>query len=248
VRFWFVVAMLLLMAACNEQQRGAPEVAPSEVLSPSPSFDCPNQAEVIADAEAYSAGALNADVDGDGESDEVSLAIDEGAADPECRYFLVVKTNGALQSLAIEQEGLEGSLRAPSLVTAGQIDGVDGLEVVVSLLSGASTDFSGVFTSEDGALRRVGIEGGPAGDLFPSGGSVVQVAGSDCTSDGGVVISEAIASGPPGRYEVSRRFYEPADDELQISRDLTEELVLVEAELSQLPEFRSPPFGSCPAG
>jgi hypothetical protein len=247
-RLRVAVVGVLLMAACSDGQPATPRVAPSAVLSPSPSFDCSNQAEIIADPEARGPGTLNADVDGDGESDEVSLAIDEDAADLECRFFLVVETVEGAHSVTIDQEGLATELQAPSLVTAAQVDAAGGLEVVVRLLGGASTDFSGVFTYTGDELRRVSVEGGPSGDLFPSGGTVAHVEGSDCADGGLVVISEALANGPPGSYEVTRRFFEPADDELQIRRDLTEKLSLEEAELSQLPEFRSPPFGSCPAG
>lgn len=241
-----IIGACLVLAACSGEEAPAPRPAPSALLTPAGDLDCPGQAALAADPRAR-LGNLTGDIDGDGEADEVALVADEDTRDPACRYFLVVETNTTRYSVALAEEGAEGSARPPNLVTVAQIDGRGGLDVVVSLLAGASTDFSGVFILMDDELERLEVPNGPAGDLFPTGGTVANIAGSDCAGDGRVVISEAIAAGAPGRYQVTRRIYEADEGRPALGEPEVETFRAAEDELQRLPEFVTSPFGSCPA-
>jgi hypothetical protein len=78
------------------------------------------------------------------------------------------------------------------------------------------------------------------GNLFPTGGSVGHIEGSDCAGDG-VVISSAVPAGK--KYEVTRTFYDFEETTL-VPRG-SDRHVVGAASLNNYPEFAGPPFARC---
>jgi hypothetical protein len=250
-----IVAVLLLLGpACTgsddvvtRRQERTPSSAPPPISSPatSPTDDCPNAEAVALDESLRLSGTLQGDVDGDGGEDSVYLAEDPGAA-PECKLFVLVSTTQTTHQASIRHsEIFESGISQPRLNTVAQIDGRAGLEVVIDLISGASTVFAGVFTMGGGELVQVKSDtpGMAVGDLFAYGGSVGHLDGVDCSSTG-VVASTAVAR--DDSYRVKRYFLVPREDELIVDRGLTEKAVIALEDLDRFPEFVRSPFGSCP--
>lgn len=190
-------------------------------------------------------GPLSGDVDGDRRSDRTYLVVDPGGAIG-CRAFLVVENTSESHTLAIDREELSFDLGLPTLVDLRQIDGRPGLDVVVDLLSGASTVFAGVFTMQSGALKQLQVEGGNlvVPDLFGHGSSTGHIEAADC-SDRGVVISAAT---PAGRlYVVQRRFYRTDGGILRLDPGRDERAAIMLGALpTRFPEFASSLFSNCP--
>jgi hypothetical protein len=206
---------------------------------------CPNEAEVTSDPSARIGGSLRGDVDGDGSTDDVSLAFDDTGA-LGCQAFLVVEGSGEGAVLAIESFDPGFGLPQPRLNTLAEIDTAPGNEVVVDLVAGASTQFVGLFTMTGGELARVEVEGGefPTDDLFPYGGSVGHVDASDCAAAAGtIVISSATPRGDD--YQVIRRFFSFQDSTPRVELSSTKRDRVALEELGRYSEYRSSPFGGC---
>jgi hypothetical protein len=197
----------------------------------------------VADPSLRVGGSLRGDVDGDGTSDEVFIQHAPGA-DPACTYFVAVRTAGTVLSSPIEQAEGGTSLGLPALDSLAQVDGRPGLDVVVTVLAGASTTFYGIFSAGSGRLARMGVTGASDfGPLFPSGGSAGHLEASDCTPDGMVVV-QATPSG--SGWAVKRSFYKTRGDVFEFDHAANQTDV-PSTRVSTLPEFKATPFGSCPA-
>lgn len=185
-------------------------------------------------------GELSGDVDGDGAAEEVAIAA-AGERVPGCSFFLVVGERSA----AIDQEGMSTELGLPSIEALREVDGRPGAEVVVGLVSGASTQYFGLYSMGGGSLERLGVVGPttPKG-LFPSGGGVTHLAASDCRAPGEVLISSAIYRGR--RYEVRREVYRLEEGAFRFDPLAGEVLHVGQRHILTVPEFAAPPFGSCP--
>ena len=247
-----VLFALVAMAACDDggepspTSRTTPPSPPeSSAASPSPDVvvegSCAN-GPAAATAEPLG-GTVSGDVDGDGTDDDAYLVLDEDG-DPGCRTFLVAATGSGTLVTPTSDEGVEHALQAPRINSLVQIDGRGGSEIVVDLEQGASTQFVGLFTVADGSLQRVRVQGdAPSGDLFPYGGSVGHIEGSDCGPEPGSVV--VTTASPVGRrYEVRTTTYEMTDAAL---RPLANERprVVEPSELGDIGAFQSSPFGSC---
>ena len=250
----------LLLAAC---EGGEPPVTsePSLTAQPSPSdgtvrvvgdphFECPNAEEVAVSVNSRGEQTLTGDVDGDGAEDEVWLSTDEPAPD-RCGHFITVETADRIYWAATDTSDVPSSLEAPTLNSLADIDGDGDVEIVVNLEAGASTQFVGVFALTRSGLERMTVDGrgpGPFGaeieGLFAYGGSVGHLEAVDCLDDH-VVLSAAIPSGPPGAYEVERRFFSPAGTALVLEKDLTEKHTVRDLKVDDFPEFAGSPFLSC---
>jgi len=240
-----LMASLLLAAACDGATDGQSNSAAS---SPTPTTTptCPNHDAVVSDASLARSGSLTGDVDGDGSEDEIRLATDEDGSEG-CRDFVIVDTGDALHAVGILQATLPPELNFPQLRTLAQIDGRPGLEVVVDLGVGASTQFAGAFTMGAGRLERLKltvdvVAGGQ--HLFAYGGSVGHLSGVDCVDGNGIVSTIATPDG--NRYFAMRVFlvfergaFRPADT--KEARALFEELP------ERFPELSGTPFASCPS-
>lgn len=188
---------------------------------------------------------MDVDVDGDGTPDEVFLVEADGG--PRCSTYLMADTDAATLSTPVpQQEALTPGIGLPALTGAAQIDKRPGLDVYVTVLSGASTTFLNVFSAGSGRLELLEIENGQYGSLFPSGASVAHAEASDCGSGGNIVVSKAERVEPGWGVRIQylrfngRRFV-PADPSEAMTTDPIGRL------MKSFPEFRATPFGSCPS-
>lgn len=234
----FFSAILILgigMSACDGRE---PEPGPSATgASVETAGECPNEPAALQGAPE---GSLTGDVTGDGEPDSIVLHADEDGA-PGCTAFLSIDGRW---SAAIDQDGMVAEAGLPSLMGLVQIDGRPGLDIVVRLLSGASTEFAGVFTVGSGQLERLQIDDAAgSGDLFAYGGGVTHLDGVDCDEEGRVVIASAVSQDAEV-YQVTRTIMELGGSAL-VPIEMTESEVPAE-EVHSLPELTGAPFGSCP--
>jgi hypothetical protein len=231
-----------LAAACDSEPPSperAATASPAPVASDTTLLDCPEQNAVV---DGPPRGSLTGDVTGDGEEEVVSLYLDDDGA-PGCEAFLELGDGGPV--VPVTQEGMSSGPGFPNLVGLAQIDGRPGLDVIVRLLAGASTEFVGVFSAAPGHLERLTVEDSSGlGDLFPYGGGVTHLDGIDCDDDGRVVISSAVSEDAE-TYTYTRTVYELEGSALvPVETDGSQVTV---AELQDIPEFARSPFGSCPS-
>jgi hypothetical protein len=273
---WFPIALVLCLAvACSGD--GEPEAGdlPPGVVEGSPTVgvggatpssspttaqptatpECPNEAAVATDPSKQAGASVAADVDGDGVSDDIHIALD-GAGGEGCAAFLVIETGaGATVAAPAWEVGAQGGLPAPRINTFIDIDERAGAEVLVDEAAGASTQFVGAFMYLDEDLHRVTVEDGigaeaeigGASDLFPYGGSVGHLSMVDCTGEG-VVIATATPSTEPGAaeegiYEYRRRIYS-FDGSVLVKED-TEVHDVPTTGFNRFPEYGGSPFGNC---
>lgn len=236
-------AAAVVFVACSPD---APEVSrPSEPASVSPggqSSGCPDEASLI-DKAVAEGRAVPADLEGDGVDEQLVLAKDP-AGDRRCQAILgVISSTFGRLSIAIDDE-LSFDLGLPVVTGTAEIDGEAPKEIIVTLASGASTGFAGLFSIKEGRLVRRTLEGdSPYSSLFPFGGSVGHLEGSDCAELGTIVVSSATAEGRG--YEVVRRFFESSDSTFVLNDRLTEVESVKPKELNGFPEFTSAPFAGC---
>ena len=251
-----VAGLLLLGAACSDDEEPTPDPTPTVSVSPeetptpdtTPSetgvTDCDNETEALS-GEAN--GSLIGDVDGDGNEDTVSVFVDE-SGDQGCQAFITIETGSGEGVAPIVQEGTTFEVGFPALAMLAEIDGEPGLDIVVNLIAGASTQFAGVYTAHDGFPERLTFDVPTEfGDLFPTGGSVGHLEASDCVGPGAITITTAVPQGD--RYKVTRSAYVVVDGKLTPQEEgQSIEKVPLDDALDRFPEFQASPFGSCPAG
>jgi hypothetical protein len=237
-----LIVIATFAVACESGSSGEPSetTATEDRSSPPIEPDCSNQAEVIADPESVRSRRLSADVDGDGRDDTLSVAVNPDSPQG-CRAFLVAATGAGSMAEEISDFDISFDLGLPTLEGVVQVGDGPGGEAVVRIVAGASTLFVGLFTVHEGRLQRIEVAGDAQfGNLFPAGGSVGHLEGSDCTQDG-IVISTGV---PKGRgYEVTRTFYsvmgsraEPTGTETDFVRS---------RDLNRYPELAGIPFLNC---
>jgi hypothetical protein len=213
--------------------------------------DCANEEDAVVDAVSQT-GILEDDVDGDGESDSVFL-VEDDEGEPGCKSFIVVRTAGTQYSTAADPTGTPRSMSTPTLNSLAEVNGREGVEIVINVEMGASTQFAALFTFSSGGIEPIELKGkGPGpfasglGDLFPFGGSVGHLDAVDCTNEGDVVMSAAIPSGDSAdAYEVERRFFRVQGSKLVLDKDRTRVEVVDAAGVDEFPEFSGSPFLSC---
>ena len=219
---------------------------PSEAPSPEPASACAEEI-VTAESETHPAqSSFMGDVDGDGEHDPISIKSFP-RAEPGCRAVLTAFPGGAPISVSLEQEGVDVASGAPTLLGAADVDGRPGSEIIVRLVSGASTEFLGLYSAASGSLERLTVKGGEFGDLFPSGGSVGHLEQSDCAEPGTVVIATATPQG--AKYLVRRAGFVWDGDAFSPDSNATTEEVVDADDLASgavLGFASGAPFGSCP--
>jgi hypothetical protein len=237
-----MLAVVCLAAACANA--GSPEPEPEPTRTETPSTSCPNE-EALSSDESARRGELRGDVTGDGDADDVFIAVDEGA-EFGCRALLFVASGDGIHAAPLDVEGTDSRLGLPALTGIKQVAGDGGGDVIVEMAAGASTQFAGVFILADGTLEQIRIEGSqpPVENLFAHGGGVTQLSAVDCTADDAVLVSTAVAEGR--RYRVDRHTYEFAGGVLarDPARDETHRVKL-RAVPRSFPEFAGPPFSSC---
>lgn len=215
--------------------------------SPGPvgASECPNEEATVSDPANRSRGALRGDVDGDGRSEVIWLAVDPRAG-ASCQVFLAAGSGSVVRSLPIVQPEMNLALSPPALNTLAAIDTEPGLDVVVDLVTGASTRFVGLFGMYSGALERVRFDGPgtlPA-DLFAYGGSVAHLDGVDCAGRRGTIVVSS-ASPRAERYAIVRRFYRVTPGGSTPLPVRTERHTVEARALNRFSELGSPPFAGC---
>ena len=219
----------------------------SEVVS---SGRCDNEEAVALDEERRGEGSLEGDIDGDGSGDEAFVALDVEGAPEECRAFLVIQRTDGIWSLPIGNPATPYDLGYPRLNSLANVDGRSGLDIVVDVIAGASTQFAGVYTMDGGVLAHVRLRGGPPlqDGLVPYGGSVGHLDAADCVPEEGpgtIVVSRALPAEAETTYEVVRRLYRYfARAELVLDQEATETQLTPDP--GSFREYRASPFGSCP--
>lgn len=248
---WVVgLALVVTLVSCSGDPPAArPEPSTPTTQAPTETPSSPAPSEVACADEAATGerlpGALEGDVDGDGTVDEIFLVRSDPSS-AECALLLVVRGSAATYAVSTQDPAGPYSMTEPRLNGIAEIDDDPGVEVLVDVEAGASTQFLGMFTIDDGELVRVRVGGDSGlGDLFPYGGSVGHIEAANCVADdesADVVIAVATPRG--SRYLVERTFYsfEDGGTLTEVNRD--EERVPVEA-LSQDNDYVTSPFGSC---
>jgi hypothetical protein len=241
------VALLGLACESDDTNPSPPSVGPSQDPSgvpgtqESPVSACPNQQDTVLN-EDLREGEMEADMDGDGDQDVVSVAKDElGTAG--CKGFLVVDQGDSVASLPVE-DTLEVDFGLPQLVGFGEIDASPGAEALLRVNQGASTSFLAVYSLGLGSLVKLPFVDGPHPDgVLPYGGTISHLDGVDCV-DGSVVSTSAAPEG--NGYLLTRSFYVPGDGVMEFDDARTEEVSVEIPELETFPEFAGEPFDNCP--
>lgn len=185
-------------------------------------------------------GLLRVDVDGDGRRDAVAVLADYSGP-PNCRFFLAVDPAvGELLTVELRDpivgEPSAVALRdhpEPRLSAVAEIDGIPGLEMLVTLAQSASGGGVGVFAAHGDQLVRLRRAGSSDDDLFWSNHHNYVVSGVDC--QGRLVVSTSAERDPLTWLWTARRTFLHVDrlrfwrvgDEVRTIRDL-----------ARLPEFR----------
>jgi hypothetical protein len=250
-------ATALLFPACSDDDGPAATPAPSTpALSPTPSpsplptptaagtTGCPNEVQALRRPKGRE---LAGDLDGDGTSERVALAIDR-TGPPGCQAFVSVESKAVPGVVAIDEPQMSFDLGLPALDSVTPVGFGPGDEIVIVATSGASTQFFALITVSDGEPVQVTAQDGPYGNLFPYGGSVGHLEASDCGAptsvDGGVpfvVISSATAVGD--NYRLERSFFRAVTPQLE--PETTERQTVSFEELVSFPEFGEAPFAHC---
>jgi hypothetical protein len=228
---------------------------PSPTLEPSPSptfaSGCANERDATR-SNRLRRGRLTGDLDGDGSDEVVRLALDESGARG-CQAFIVVRSSTIEGITAIdvsESVNVSPNLGLPALDSIKPIGFGPGDEVVLVLWTGASTQFFGLATVVDGNLVQVTIEDS-AYDMFPYGGSVTHLEGSDCAkpsegSDGSTIVISGASTNDGEHFRLERRFFVSSEGaELLPEPGSTERKVVSFDELVSYPEFGEAPFAHC---
>ncbi len=247
-----LLLVLVLVAGCDASPSssvGRVRTPPPDTATPAPptpptaSSRCPNQPDGF-DAGVVG-GELSGDLDGDDSEERVFLVRDE-AGPPGCKTFLVVESVDAAWVVPTDEPDVDYTLQAPRINSLVEVGGAPGLEVLVDLEQGASTQFVGMFTVADEALARVRVrESSGYGDLFPYGGSVSHIEASNCTEEGGADVVVSVATANTRDYTVRRRLYEMTGAILRPVEPARQPPIATVEDLQRLPEFVSSPFGDC---
>jgi hypothetical protein len=239
-RLALAVVMLVPATACVGE-RGASPAPPAVVEQDT---DCSNEITAIA---AGTGETLEGDVTGDGGADRVSLVVDHDG-ERGCQIFVVVEGQerhvlavGGDQTLEISAD----SVSQPRLQDLVDVDGRDGLEIAVVLLTGASTELVALFSMGGGDLARLEIEGGETlGNLLPLGGSVAHNNNVVCDERGRLVL--VTATEQEGAYRVARTPFLAEEDSLLADLSETKSRTVPSEDLAEVKGLGAPAFDGCP--
>jgi hypothetical protein len=194
--------------------------------------------------QALKRGGLPADVDGDGEADQVVVAVDENGR-PGCRSFLGVRTDaGTTYSTAMPDATREPLPFPPEVIGVPQLGDVPGAEVVVDTQARADGAYAQLYTLTGSGLTQVQVPGTDDDSILVEGGGVTAPSGADCRSNGDLLLSNAQVRGPR-TFEVTQQVYSLQVDRLVQSRPPTTSDVAADDLTAQFPEFSAPHFGAC---
>jgi hypothetical protein len=205
----------------------------------------PAAADVVKGWHAYGP-ALSGDTDGDARPDRISVE----RRGKSCRFRIVVRRRqtelrAPLADVACGRD-VEGGL--PRLEGLAAVDPRPGAEIVVDVWSGASTEFSALWTVRSSRLEQLRFPACCSGS-FPYYGSVGHDERVDCVAgQPGVIVSSSArllaVTGKRQRLAVVRRFYRISGS--TVTRTRSERHRVVTRADPPYPEWREPqPFPSC---
>ena len=241
---------VLLLAGCDATSSRRPLGAPTGTRGEQRTCDdVGGRNGLPADFEARGK-ELHGDVNGDGEPERITLR--HGPRRPEaCRNVLVVEMAPDEVRTAV-LDPLEWPSTDPKLRLLAEIDGRDGLEVVVALSPAPAVYRPGVVLTsvrtELVPMRLGGRGAGPYPHLVPFHDEVPS--GVDCTGKRGEIVVTRSSFGPDGDdsvFEVTRTSYRaggttfrPVDEYRAIVDCCNEEAA------RRWPETTDDPFRTCP--
>lgn len=239
------ICAVVVLGACSDGTEPAPRTAPTPSEAPAPEPACPNQEAVIADISLRAGEDLPGDVDGDGAPDSVSIYFDP-TGEPGCQAFVVAELReGGPLAGPLETWRSDYGLPRPTLNSLHDLDRDGTAEIVVNTGVGASTQFVGIVTEEDGVLEQVTADvqapQGLADGMFGFGGSVGHLEAVDCAAEDMIVSSFAVPDGEV--YEVTRTFFTFDGATLVRAGRRTERMPI--DRIQELPEYALSPFGGC---
>jgi len=142
-------------------------------------------------------GVVSGDIDGDGRTDRVAMAVrrDQPVT---CRFVLWVETRGRVTSTVVRQPYMDDTGHTPALVELARVNHGRAAQAIVDFGVGASVDAYGVYAVVAARLVRMRVQGreGEVADTFPSGGSNAGGLGSICA--GGAGTGEVLVASIPG--------------------------------------------------
>ena len=165
-------------------------------------------------------GVLRGDVDGDGRSDRVAMAVRQGQP-LACKYVLWVASKGRVISAVVRQPSLEDTKRTPYLAELARVNRGRAAQLVVDFGYGASVDSYGLYAVLGGRIVRMrvqGYQGTPIADTFPSGGSNAGGINSICAAGpgGGMVLVASYPAVTPLPVPRSGTVYVLRGDEYRV--------------------------------
>lgn len=233
-----LLAVCLALVACSGDAE--PDATEAPAAAPEPA--CDNQEAVLGDPSLRAGSPEEADVDGDGTPETVSVYYDpEGQVG--CEAFVAAEGDETTVAGALETWRGEFGLPMPTLHSVADVDGEPGDEIVVNMGGGASTQFVGLVVADGAVLRQVttAVPGQAAPGMFGFGGSVGHLDAIDCAPDGGVIVSSALPDDEV--YRVERTTFDFSGAELIQQKRKVARVPL--EKIDRFPEYGASPFGSC---
>jgi hypothetical protein len=200
--------------------------------------DCPRESHLVTTA-LEKAPLRQADVDGDGSPDSVAV-VSDGQAGPACRAFVGVLTATGIYSTALGTPTTVPEGMSPDIVALPDL-GADGdAEIVVDTRARTDGQLAQLFTFTDGALVWVPSPAFEDGTFYVEGGGLTEPRGADCTAQGELVLSMALAVDEGRQLEVTRHVYPASGDPLELGDPaMVSRTVPADTLFEQFPELES---------
>lgn len=237
------VATVAVAAVTYAVNSGTTEPAPGPAAPPRVVTDgsCAKTTALV--DRALRQGGVPADVDGDGATDQVVIAVDKNG-EPGCRTFLGVRTAaGTTYSTAMPDATPEPLPFPAEVIGVPQLGDAPGAEIVVDTHARADGAYAQLYTLTDSGLRLVSVPGTEDDSFLVEGGGVTAPYGAGCRSNGDLLLSNAAARGRD--FEVTQRVYSLRGDRLVEMQPPSTSEVSGNDLIRQFPEFASPHFAAC---
>lgn len=199
---------------------------------------------------------LRGDVDGDGASDRVFLAVNRTGA-PHCRYWVVVATKKRKLIAALKPQPWFHRVDAETVLSVVSLQSLiqlkpRGLDVTVRTSRGASWHKLEIFTVTSSRRRASLVPRIPASGTFSYGGTVSQFGVIDCAGRGSRLILMSKAVKQESGWRVSRLVYRATEFQpSQLIRRLSVNVLVPRYDeiAARFPEFAdgAKAFRSCTA-
>jgi hypothetical protein len=207
------------------------------------SAGCPHGQALV--RRALERSQLRVDVTGDGRPDTVAAASAPGAAKP-CRGFVGLHVTGDgtysehLIPVAVPVRGLRARV-----VGVPHLGRRPGAEIVVDTGAAADAVLAQMFTFSGGRLRALHVPDQSDGSFILEGGGLIYPRGAGCTSDGRLLLSQAVQTKDGKRFRVTRRTYELGRGQRFTSPVVQRATVPLDRLGARFPEFVGPHWAAC---